>query len=131
MSLGYVMLGSNDIARARAYYDAVLPLIGGKIAFDFMPHGFCYEMRGGGRIWVAPPHNKEAATPGNGNMIGLVCDNNAEVQVAHAAAMASGASNEGDPGPRPQYGPDFYGAYVRDPDGNKMSFVHFAVGPDA
>lgn len=125
MSLNYVMIGSNDVARARGYFDAVLPLIGGAVLHDFMPHGFCYELRGGGRIWVAPPYNKEAATPGNGNMVGLLCESEAEVQAAHAAALANGGSNEGDPGPRPQYGPDFYGAYVRDLDGNKMSFVYF------
>lgn len=128
MSLNYVMIGSNDVARARPYYDAVLPLIGGTIFADFMPHGFCYGLRGGGRIWVAPPHNGESAAAGNGNMVGLLCESEAEVHSAHAAALANGGSNEGDPGPRPQYGPDFYGAYVRDLDGNKMSFVFFG-GP--
>lgn len=127
MSLNYVMIGSNDVGGARTYYDAVLPLIGGTIFADFMPHGFCYEMRGGGRIWVAPPHNQESATPGNGNMVGLLCESEVEVGVAHAAALANGGSNEGNPGPRPNYGPDFYGAYVRDLDGNKMSFVYFGA----
>jgi len=125
MSLNYVMMGSNDVAKARAYYDAILPLIGGTIFADFMPHGFGYELRNGGRIWVAPPHNQEAAIPGNGNMVGLLCESEAEVCAVHAAALANGGSNEGDPGPRPQYGPNFYGAYVRDLDGNKMSFVYF------
>lgn len=110
---------------ARTYFDAVLPLIDGTIFADFMPHGFCYELRGGGRIWVAPPYDKEAATPGNGNMVGLLCESEAEVQAVHAAALANGGRNEGDPGLRPQYGPNFYGAYVRDLDGNKMSFVYF------
>ena len=125
MSLNYVMIGSNDVVRARPYFDAVLPLIGGRVIADYMPSTFCYELRGGGRIWVAQPHDKGPATPGNGNMVGLLCESEAEVQAAHAAALASGGSNEGDPGPRPQYGPDFYGAYVRDLDGNKMSFVLF------
>ena len=125
LSLNYVMIGSNDVVKARPYYDAILPLIGGTVIADYMPHTFCYQLRGGGRIWVAPPHNREAAAPGNGNMVGLLCASKAEVEAAHAAALANGASNEGDPGPRPQYGPDFYGAYVRDLDGNKMSFVYF------
>ena len=125
MSLNYVMIGSNDVINARPYYDAILPLIGGKVLMDFMPHTFCYELRGGGRIWVAPPQNRESATPGNGNMVGLLCASEAEVCAAHAAALANGGTNEGDPGPRPQYGPDFYGAYARDLDGNKMSFVYF------
>lgn len=125
MSLNYVMIGSNDVVRARAYFDVVLPLIGGTIFADFMPHGFCYELRGGGRIWVSPPYNQERATPGNGNMVGLLCESEKEVQAAHKAALDGGGTNEGDPGPRPQYGPNFYGAYVRDVDGNKMSFVYF------
>jgi catechol 2,3-dioxygenase-like lactoylglutathione lyase family enzyme len=129
MSLNYVMIGSNDVPRARLYYDAILPIISGTIYADFMPHGFCYELRGGGRIWVAPPHNNEAATPGNGNMVGLLCESEGEVCSVHAAALANGGINEGEPGPRPQYGPDFYGAYVRDLDGNKMSFVYFG-NPD-
>ena len=127
MSLNYVMIGSNDVARARSYFDSVLPLIGGTVVADYMPHTFCYALRGGGRVWVAPPHDGQAAAPGTGNRVGLVCADPAEVRAAHAAALANGGSNEGDPGPRPQYGPDFYGAYVRDPDGNKMSFVHFAA----
>lgn len=125
MSLNYVMIGSNDVTRARAYFDAVLPLIGGTVVMEFMPDGFCYGLRGGGRIWVTLPFNKEEAAVGNGNMVGLLCESEAEVQAAHAAALAAGGSNEGEPGPRPQYGPDFFGAYVRDLDGNKMSFVYF------
>lgn len=125
MALNYVMIGSDDVEKARAYYDAVLPLIGGTVVMEFMPHGFCYGLRGGGRIWVMPPFNKEAATPGNGMMVGLLCAGESEVQTAHAAALVAGGSDEGAPGPRPQYGPDFYGAYARDLDGNKMSFVYF------
>lgn len=125
MSLSYVMIGSNDVQRARRFYDAVMPLMGGQICADYMPHAFCYELRGGGRAWIAVPFDKAAATPGNGSMTGFRCGNEAEVYAAHAAALANGGTNEGDPGPRPQYGPDFFGAYVRDPDGNKMSFVYF------
>lgn len=126
MSLNYVTLGSNDVLRARAFYDSVFPLIGGTVLMDFMPQAFCYELRGGGRVWVATPYDKAAATPGNGNMVGLLCDSVAEVQAAHRTALDNGGTNEGDPGLRPHYAPNFYGAYVRDPDGNKMSFVHFA-----
>src|SRR5262245_53730165 len=109
MSLNYVTLGSNDVLKARAFYDAVLPLIGGEIAADYMPQTFCYALRGGGRIWVGPPHNQAAATPGNGAMTGLLCGSQAEVRAAHAAALAHGGVDEGEPGPRPLYGPDFYG----------------------
>ena len=124
MSLNYVMIGSNDVVAARDFYDAVMPAIGGTLTAEYMPYAFCFELRGGGRVWVALPYDENAATPGNGNMVGLACLSRAEVDAVHKAALAHGGTNEGDPGPRPQYGPDFYGAYVRDPDGNKMSFVH-------
>lgn len=125
MSLNYVMIGSNDVAKARGFYDAVLPGIGGKVVAEYMPHAVCYELRGGGRMWVSTPFDRETATVGNGNMVGLLCQSEAEVRAAHSAALANGGTNEGDPGPRPQYGPDFFGAYARDLDGNKMSFVYF------
>ena len=125
MSLNYVMIGSNDVAKARLFYDSIFPLIDGKIIMDFMPYAFCYELRGGGRIWVASPYNQQPATVGNGNMVGLLCESEEEVRAIHAAALLNGGHNEGDPGPRPDYGPNFYGAYVRDLDGNKMSFVYF------
>lgn len=123
MSLNYVMLGSNDIEKARIFYDAVLPVIGGKLTAEYMPHAFCYEMRGGGRVWVATPYNEESAASGNGNMVGFSCETTEAVDTAHRIALSKRGTNEGDPGPRPLYGPDFYGAYVCDLDGNKMSFV--------
>ncbi len=124
MSLNYVMIGTNDLSKSRAYFDAVMPLIGGTLAFDYAPNAVCYQLREG-RVWINRTYNGEPASVGNGSMVGLLCANAEEVQAAHAAALANGGSDEGAPGPRPDYGPDFYGAYVRDPDGNKMSFVYF------
>lgn len=123
MSIDYIMIGTNDLARARSFYDAVFPLIGGAIEHDYAGFTFCYAFRNATRAWVAGPNDKNAATPGNGNMPGFLCASEDEVNAAHAAALASGGMNEGDPGPRPMYGPEFYGGYVRDPDGNKMSFI--------
>ena len=128
MSLNYVMLGSNDVPKARTFYDALFPIMGGDLVAEYMPHAFCYELRGGGRIWVVTPFNRETAMAGNGNMVGLACASKAEVRAAHEMALAQGGMNEGDPGPRPLYGPDFYGAYCRDLDGNKMSFVFIDEG---
>ncbi len=130
MSLNYVMLGSNNVEKARDFYDAVMPALGGKLTAEYMPHAFCYELRGGGRVWVATPHNEQTAVSGNGNMVGFACETKAEVDDAHRIALAEGGTNEGDPGPRPMYGPDFYGAYVRDLDGNKMSFVYLGTDKD-
>lgn len=129
MSLNYVMLGSNDVEKARGFYDKVFPAIGGTLIAEYMPHAFCYQFRNGGRIWVATPFNDETATVGNGNMVGLLCASKGEVQNAHEIGLANGGTSEGDPGERPLYGPDFYAAYLRDLDGNKMSFVYF-TDPD-
>jgi catechol 2,3-dioxygenase-like lactoylglutathione lyase family enzyme len=123
MSVDYIMIGTNDLARAKAFYDAVFPAFDGKLEVDYSPHAVCYRFRNDTRAWLAMPQNKQPAVPANGSMPGFRCANPAEVDAAHAAALAQGGSNEGDPGPRPLYGPDFYGAYVRDPDGNKMSFI--------
>jgi catechol 2,3-dioxygenase-like lactoylglutathione lyase family enzyme len=123
MSLNYIMIGSNDLARSRSFYDAVMAEIGGTIDADYPGYAFSYRLDGGGRVWIAPPNNKEAAQPGNGLMPGFGAASPEAVHKAHAAALAHGGTNEGDPGPRPDYGPDFYGAYARDPDGNKMSFI--------
>jgi catechol 2,3-dioxygenase-like lactoylglutathione lyase family enzyme len=123
MSLDYIMIGTNQLAASRAFYDAVFPCIGGTLEVDFPGYGFCYAFRNGTRAWVAPPHDKQAPAPGNGNMPGFRCAAPAEVDAAYSAAIAQGGTDEGAPGPRPLYGPTFYGAYVRDPCGNKMSFI--------
>ena len=123
MSLHYVMIGASDIARARLFYDAVFPCFGGQLELDVPDYGFCYMFRNGSHTWVATPYNKEAPAPGNGYMPGFVCANPEEIDAAHAAALAHGGTDEGAPGPRPAYGPSFYGAYVRDPDGNKLGFI--------
>lgn len=123
MALNYLMIGSNDLSRSRVFYDAVMAEIGGVIDDDYPGFAFSYKFAEGGRVWIAPPNNKEAAAPGNGMMPGFGVASPDIVRAAHAAALAHGGTNEGGPGPRPQYGPDFFGGYVRDPDGNKMSFI--------
>lgn len=125
MSLNYVMLRSKDVEKARGFYDTVLLAIGGKVTAEYMPNAFFYELRRVGRVWVATPFNEETAVSGNSNMVGFACKTIEEIDAAHRIALAQGWANEGDPGLRPLYGPDFYGAYVRDLDGNKMSFVYF------
>lgn len=74
-------------------------------------------------LWVCKPENGQTATAGNGTMVAFKTKNWREVQQAHAAALKYGGSSEGEPGLRTHYNPDFYAAYVRDPDGNKLAFV--------
>lgn len=123
MSVDYIMIGTNDLARAKAFYDMVFPAFGGAMEVDYSPHAVCYRFRNDTRAWLAGPYNQEPVVPANGSMPGFRCADPGEVDAAHAAALAGGGSDEGAPGPRPMYGPDFYGAYVRDLDGNKMSFI--------
>jgi catechol 2,3-dioxygenase-like lactoylglutathione lyase family enzyme len=122
MSIDYVMIGSSNLDRSRAFYDAVFPAVGGELDADYPGMTFCYRFRNGTRAWVSLPYDRQPASPGNGSMPGLRCASREEVDAAHAAALAQGGQCEGAPGPRPMYGPHFYGAYARDPDGNKMSF---------
>jgi catechol 2,3-dioxygenase-like lactoylglutathione lyase family enzyme len=123
MTISYVMIGSNDLERSRQFYDAVMPHIGGTLAHDYAGMTFAYRLSDGTMIWIVRPYDRESATPGNGSMPGFGCATTEAVDAAHAAALASGGTDEGAPGPRPLYGPKFYGGYARDPDGNKMSFV--------
>jgi catechol 2,3-dioxygenase-like lactoylglutathione lyase family enzyme len=74
-----------------------------------------------GTVWLCQPHNKQAATPANGSMLGLAAKTRAQVDAFHATALAQGGSCEGAPGLRDAYGPNMYMAYIRDPEGNKFS----------
>lgn len=127
MTIAYITIGTNDMARSRAYYDAVMPHLGGRLEVEYGDQACCYVMRHEQRVWVGKPHDGQAAASGNGMMPGFLCDSETAVDAAHAAALTHGGTDEGVPGPRPLYGPDFYGAYARDPEGNKMSFVFFGA----
>jgi catechol 2,3-dioxygenase-like lactoylglutathione lyase family enzyme len=120
--IGYVTLGTDNLERAQAYYDALLAEIGAKRLLT-MDHGFTMWGTNWGQpaLVVTPPYNGQPAVAGNGNMIALVVDERAKVDSFHARALELGGSDEGAPGLRGPEGPRaFYGAYFRDPDGNKL-----------
>ena len=121
--LSYVNLGTHDLDRAGRFYDAALAPLG-YVRLKTVPREIGYGPKGGqARLWILLPFDDRPASWGNGTMVGLVAKDITAVQAAHTAALGNGGLDEGAPGPRPQYGHDFYGAYVRDPDGNKLSFV--------
>lgn len=127
--IGYVTLGTNDIDKARAFYDALLGEVGAKriMEFDngFTMWGVSFDKPG---LAVTLPYNGEPATVGNGVMPALVQDKRAKVDRLHARALELGGSDEGAPGVRGEEGPQaFYGAYFRDPEGNKL--CAFKMGP--
>ena len=119
----HVTIGSNDIARARIFYDGVAAPLGLQRHADY-PEAVGYG-RAGGRpqLWVVRPLDKNAASVGNGITVGLEAENRSAVVAAHAAAIKAGGKDEGAPGIRTHYHPNYYGAYVRDPDGNKVCIV--------
>jgi len=127
--IGYVTLGTNDLERARAFFDALFETLGGKRLME-LPHGFTMWGTAMNRpgVVVTPPYDGNEAQPGNGTMVALVVDSRAKVDAVHARALELGAADEGAPGLRgaPELG--FYFAYFRDLDGNK--FAVFRIGQD-
>jgi catechol 2,3-dioxygenase-like lactoylglutathione lyase family enzyme len=121
----YVTLGTNDIARARAFYDAALAPLGlPRIEGYDDDRSSAWGTRDPGpHLWVTVPFDDRPASVGNGVMVSFLAETPEAVMAFHAAALAQGGSNEGDPGLRPHYGPGFFAGYVRDPDGNKINAV--------
>ena len=119
----HVTIGSNDLARAKPFYDALLDPLDLVRRMDF-PNAVGYGTTGGRpQLWVLSPLDKAPASVGNGITVGLEATNRAAVDAAHKAGLASGGKDEGAPGLRPHDHPNYYGAYLRDPDGNKICIV--------
>lgn len=122
--IAYTTIGTNDLKRALAFYDALLGEIGGKRAAE-LPGIVLYVGADGTPFFaVAEPWNKEAATVGNGSMIGLGAGSQDAVDNLYERAIDLGAVDEGEPGPRKRGALEFYAGYFRDLDGNKLSFFH-------
>ncbi len=116
--LSHVSLGTNDFAKATAFYDAVLVTLGCRRVMEH-PGAVAYG-KAFPEFWVQTPVDGEAATLGNGTHFGFIAPDKQAVHAFHEAALAAGASNEGEPGPREEYGAPYYGCFVRDPDGHKI-----------
>jgi catechol 2,3-dioxygenase-like lactoylglutathione lyase family enzyme len=122
----HTTLGSNDIARSTSFYDAVLAPLGWMrlktraTAIAYGPVGWTHIEP---PFWVLRPSNRHAATAGNGAQVSFHAPTRAAVDAFHVAALAMGAADEGGPGLRSHYHAHFYGAYIRDPDGNKLLAV--------
>lgn len=119
----HVTIGSNDIGKSKPFYDALLQPLGLVRHMDY-PNAVGYGPAGGRpQLWLLTPLDKKAATVGNGITVGLEAANRSAVDDAHKAALAAGGMDEGAPGIRARYHPNYYGAYLRDPDGNKICVV--------
>ena len=118
----HVTVGTNDFARAEPFYDAVMAVLGHPVMFK-MPGALAYGEPAGEKFFVLTPFDRQEARAGNGVHAAFKAASRAEVDAFHAAALANGGTDEGPPGLRAYYHPNYYGAYVRDPDGNKLQAV--------
>ncbi len=126
--IGYATIGAKDGEASGKFYDAVFGAIG--VERKFADGGWIgYGPKGadGHSIYVCPPFDGKQATTGNGSMLAFLAPSKDAVEDAYEAALQNGGSDEGAPGPRPADSTSFYGAYMRDPTGNKICV--FAKGP--
>ncbi|WP_333696279.1 VOC family protein [Phaeobacter italicus] len=131
--IAYITIGSNDLPRAKAFYQAILPPLGydfseGREGLSFVlpvPEG---EQPCAPDVYVKRPFDGAPATAGNGMMVAFQARTQAEVRDLHGAALAAGGQDDGAPGFRAAYSAGFYVGYLRDPDGNKIAL--FSSNPD-
>lgn len=127
----HIIVGARDLEGLARFYEAALAPLGLErrdTPSDGGPDGVLFARPG--ELWpqfyVQLPYNGLPATWGNGTQVSFMAPSPQAVDAAHAAALAAGGIDEGAPGLRPDYGADYYGAYCRDPEGNKLCFVHSA-----
>jgi catechol 2,3-dioxygenase-like lactoylglutathione lyase family enzyme len=120
--LHHVSVGVADVARAAQFYDPVLRALGYRRVLEFLPYGIGY----GDKLpafWVQLPHDQRPASLGNGVHVAFNGTSEEVIRAFHRAALEAGGTDDGAPGPRPDYGPQYFGAFVRDLDGNKIEAV--------
>ena len=133
--LTYITLGTNDFQRSVDFYDAILTVLGCS-RLPAWTEG--WAMWGDEntpdeefRFCICPPFDGHPATAGNGTMFAFSADNAELVRRFHATGLLAGGESEGAPGTRTAYGPDFYVAYLRDPDGHKLACVCQHYSPES
>jgi len=117
--IGYITIGTNDLDRSIAFYDALMEAVGIQRLWAHGNMAAWGESRNDPAFCVAAPFDGEAATVGNGSMIALKMKDRDAVDRIHAKALELGGTDEGAVGPRGDHG--FYGGYFRDLDGNKLN----------
>lgn len=122
--IGYTTIGVTDMERAKKFYTDLFAEQGAKVVIDAGRIAFIGTKRGEPMLAVCEPYNKEAPSAGNGGMVAFTVEEKQEADALYARAIELGATCDGSPGQRI---PDrFYGAYVHDPDGNKLCFFTFS-----
>jgi catechol 2,3-dioxygenase-like lactoylglutathione lyase family enzyme len=125
--MSHVSIGTNNLAAATAFYDRVLNTLG--IERKETIDGFAVAYgRSFPEFWVSRPFDERTANVGNGTHFAFIASSKAQVHAFHDAALAAGGKDDGEPGQRPIYGPQYYGAYVRDPEGHKIEAAFWDEG---
>lgn len=122
----HIFTGVSDFDRAFAFYTPLLEALGLTLRFcepDTPWAGWQLPDQTRPLFLIGHAFNGHAHAPGNGQMVAFLADTRAQVDAVYALAIQHGASCDGPPGPRPHYHPDYYGAYFRDPDGNKIGLA--------
>lgn len=119
--IGYVVLGTNDLPRAKSFYDALLAEMGVSRLMEFGGRGYGWAAAmDQPMLCIMTPYDGKPATVGNGVMAGISVASRELVDRMHAKALELGGADEGPPGLRAEGGEGFYAAYFRDLDGNKL-----------
>lgn len=121
----HVSIGSSDLEQSKRFYEAVIPLLGYRLmeeseqALDYGAGDIAFS--------IERPLNGKPATSGNGTHIAFKARDRATVDAFHRAGLANGGSDAGAPGVRPEYDANYYGAFLFDPDGNKIEAVTYSA----
>jgi catechol 2,3-dioxygenase-like lactoylglutathione lyase family enzyme len=120
--IGYVCIGTNDLARAARFYDELLAVLGAKRVWGDNERYIAWSTtEDGPAVTLIKPHDGKPATVGNGNMVALAASSTEQVDAVYRKAMALGAKDEGPAGRRSD---SFYAGFFRDPEGNKLSVFY-------
>ncbi len=121
--VGYTTVGTNNIKKAKFFYDALFKNIEGVYSFKANDRAYIWANENGNSIFgVCKPYDENPASSGNGSMVGFSFDSKNMVDELHSKALSLGGADEGAPGYRDD---SFYGAYIRDIDGNKLVFYYY------
>jgi predicted lactoylglutathione lyase len=124
--IGYVILGTNDLARASSFYDTLLAEMGVTRMMEFGERGYAWgTAMDKPMLCIMTPHDEQAATVGNGVMVGVAVDSRETVDRMYAKVLELGGTDEVPPGFRDAGGDGFYAAFFRDLDGNKLDLWCF------
>ena len=123
--ISHVSIGTNQFKKAIEFYDSVFTAIGIKRVIELLDYNAVAYGKTHPEFWVQTPVNDLPAETANGIHFGFSCESQKHVDSFYEAAIKAGATCEGPPGPRPHYGIEYYGCFVKDLDGHKIEAMHW------